>query len=92
MPPTQSVLKILIAILLKMDHAEPHLALKILSELPDIKIVTESLLLPKPSKEDQSLSELMPQAGNLTLVVSSLTVEHHSITESYSLDILQAIG
>jgi len=90
--PQESVLNLLTDILVKTEVAEPHLVLKILSVLLDIKMFQESLLLPKPFKEDQSPSELMPQAGNLTLVVSSPTVEHPSITESYSLVILQAIG
>jgi hypothetical protein len=92
MKPTQSVLKLLIHILELMEHANLHLVLMTLSELPTIKIVQESLLLPQPSKEDQYPSELMLHNGHLIPEVSSPTVEHPSITEFYSLDIPQAIG
>jgi len=92
MKPTQSVLKLLTHIPELTEHVLPHLVPMILSELPHIKIVQESLLLPKPSKEDQYLSELMLHNGHLIPEVSSPTVEHPSITESYSLDIPQAIG
>jgi len=89
---TQSVLKLHIHIPVKMEHANLLLVPMILSELPTIKIVQESLLLSKPSKEDQFPLELMLHNGHLTLVVSSPTVELQSITESYLLDIHQAIG
>jgi len=89
---TQSVPKLLTHIPVLTELVNPHLVPMTLSELPAIKIVPESPLLPKPSKEDQSLSELMLHLGHLTLVVSSPTVEHPSITESYSLDILPALG
>jgi len=87
-----SVLKHLTHMLPLMVHAKPHLVPMTLSTLPDIKIVPESLLLPQPSKADQFPLPLMPTTGHLIPVVSSPTVEHPSITESYSLDILPALG
>jgi len=87
-----SVLKHLTHMSHKMDHAKPHLVPMTLSMLLTIPIVPESPLLPQPSKEDQFQLPLMPKTGHLIPEVSIPTVEHPSITESYSPDILPPIG
>jgi len=74
------------------DLAEPHLAPKILSPSKPIRTFLESLDFKPPINKDPSLLPLMLLLGLLMEVVSSPTVDHPSITESYLLDIPQAIG
>ena len=92
MKPTESVPNHLTHTPVLTELVPLHLVPLTLSMSPTIKIVMESLLLPKPSKEDQSQLPLMPKTGHLIPVESTPTVEHLLITESYSLDIHQAIG
>jgi len=95
MKPTSYVPKTLILMppeVVQLEHAILHLVPMILSPLPDIQIVLESQASLVPSKKDPSPLLLMPKTGPLIPVVSLTTVEPHSITESYLLDILAPLG
>jgi len=95
MPKTESVPNLLIPINPEADNlslADKALAPKTLSPLEDTTYSAESLLSnPNVTKCPLPLPS-MPEDGHLTPVVSSPTVENHSITPSYLPDIPLDIG